>query len=209
MIREQTEERYRQLELLGAELGIPIPTMHLRAEINGKEVYRGRSHTWVRNFWNLMVNFIGFQAGITTDWGPGYISRKNVSGSLVGLVAGGEKLTPTGAAGNATIGLVIGTGAGAWSFESYDLTQAASMTIGTQLAPIAVYNSDTKMWTIVFQRTFNNASTDKTVTEVGLFYQGGSGSNYLLCRDVLETPVVVLIGQAITWISTLTMTFPE
>lgn len=213
MIREQTEERYRQLEQLGAELGVPVPVMHHRAEIDGVEVYKGRSHTWVRNFWNLFLMLLGYQAAVASEWGPGIISRKNLTGTIVAAAAGGTGLTATAAANGWTAGIVVGNSATDWSFGHYALQSVAqgSMTVSSQLAPGMYYNSDTKMWTITFQRTFTNSSgSTYTIREAGLYYITITGSTaHMMCRDVLETEVPVLNGQVITWTSTLTLTFPE
>jgi hypothetical protein len=88
-----TERKFKQLRELGQKLGIPIFESFIEFEVtmpNGEVIHhhKQRSHSWVRNAYNLMMSQLG---GINFDdaaFGAGFINFKETS-------AGGVMHYPT------------------------------------------------------------------------------------------------------------------
>jgi hypothetical protein len=220
------ESDYEEMMRLGAILGLPVPQMHLGVQIQQPDGtitqhYNGRSRTWVRNFWNnLFGSMSGVQAtGTTFAAGSLGLKRTTAANNTVpSLDLSNNVYNSFGLKSNsgAYIGIVVGTGTTAESFEHYNLiapitsgTNAGQLVIGSQTT-IATYNSVTKTWTSTIVKQFTNSSiSDNVVAETGLIYGSGDGTFWLLfCRDKLASAVNVPVGSVLTVTYTLTLAFP-
>ena len=97
--------------------------------------------------------------------------------------------------GDATYGIVIGSGLTAVDYEDYNLETpytTADFTFGSNSGHLETDIIENVGWTQL-QRTFTNISgSDKTISEVGLIYRNSaSPRDFLMHRHVLATPVVV------------------
>lgn len=210
----RTEREYRELERLANKLGVPLPPkvmIKLESTLNGKLIdrFEGPAHSWVRNFYNsLFSTCIGYTlAGAT--YGEGYMTNKTYNASV-----GNYAAFPTVAgAGDAVGGIVVGTGSGAESFESYDLSarvahgaSAGQLSYTAQNATTIAYTSGTKTWEATLLRIFNNNSGGSIIiTEVGIMSQIGDA---LACRDLLGSSVTVANGGQLTVTYTISKVFP-
>jgi hypothetical protein len=183
--------------------------------------YDGRSHTWLRNFWNYLLGSISGLTSTGTTFGAGSLAVKPFSGTVedvnystsmnryLGIVAG---------AGVADCGIVLGSSTAAESFELYNLASpiphgvsAGALSYAAELAPVAVYNAGTKTWTVTITRQFTNAYTAAvSVNETGLYYYNIGLNSYksIFCRDKLPSTVTVPPGSILTVTYSLTLTFP-
>jgi len=219
-----TEKEYQELEKLSTKLGIPVPMMFLEREIKfGEEVVKkekGRSHTWNRNFWNAIYSACG-APGTSATFGAGYLCNKALSGALgvprtenLGFAVNGFWL---GAIGSTAQGIVVGTGVGVESFESYAMGTliahgivAGTLSYSAMAAHTASYDAPSKVWTTSLVRIMNNNSGNTiNVGEIGIHsYAGFSGQPILVNRDLLGAPDVLVNGAQYTVTYTITLTFP-
>jgi hypothetical protein len=229
------EEDYLEIERLGVKLGIPVPMLHIKVEaINPDgspgQVYKDRSRTYNRNFWNIIFcNASQAPAGAAT-FGAGFLAVKTtgaaIKNSSFDLVLGA--LSPVGVqgfgstaatAGVDTSGIVVGTGVIAESFEHITLnTQtlngvtAGKISYANQSVTAVSYDAGTKTWTATLVRIFNNNSGGTiTIAEVGIYgslYIVNNNNSLMFCRDLLGASVAVLNGGQLTVTYTMTLTFP-
>jgi len=185
---------------------------------NIKERREFYSRSWVKNF---IVSWVADIAG----WGMTVRDRDGNERSYRGY-AGVDGYTQTPPMGGITAylrqkvrnanvgssdkcGILIGTGGTAWNRNQYcldeqitgDVVTHGNMEIedGTE-DPVEPY--------VRLKRTFtNNSGIDITVREIGLFFNyylyGGIGEvetnyNYMVIRDVLETPITIPNGESLT-----------
>lgn len=81
------ERKYRRMEKLGAELGVPVPRMHLEMQVimpDGKVVHhhKQRSHSWTRNAYNLILAQLGGASLGDATFGAGLLSAKATTGTV-------------------------------------------------------------------------------------------------------------------------------
>lgn len=221
--KDEREEKFAALRKLGVELSVPVPEVFVSRKIEnpGCEaiIKDGRSHTWVRNFYNLIY---ALSFGSSTpdpaftaagSYGAGSLIVNNISGNGA-APNNGTRLpyinTSTGAIANG--GIWIGTGDASYNFEDYALaaiivngTGTGQMSYGAMAHQVPVYTSGTKEWAQEIKRVFNNNSAAAIgVKEVGL---GGYFST-MLARDVLGSTDTINVGGQYTVTYTVKLTFP-
>lgn len=179
------------------------------------ERYTDRAHSWVRNFYNTMLCEIG-------DGNLNNSGEINVAGSTyrkyrVGTAASSSTINMnTGANGVDYEGILVGSGNGAESFNSYELTTpiltgstSGKLTYNAESTPVYAYNASTKKWTITRSRVYNNNSgASITVNEVAICAGSNASTSMLHCRDLLASAVTVPNAGQLTVTYTIEMTFP-
>ena len=213
MKTKHPEEDYKELARLGQKLGLPVPQVFLSLEVtkDGKvlETYKDRSRTWNRNFWNYtMVNGCGGTVGAT--FGAGSLIGKFRAGSLQDIPI--YNFHSLASAGSDIVGIVPGRGSGAEDFEGYNLTTPITHGTGAnqfsflvEVAPVPTYDAPSLTWTANFARVYNNNSGGNiTVTEVAYLYSQG----FMMCRDLLSVPQLVVNGAQLTITYTMTLQMP-
>jgi hypothetical protein len=198
--------------------------------------YKKLSKTWVRNAYNVLaMQTMGLPSNINgTTFEAGKLTCKSVSGSLyystkpswIGNGGWGSNdvggYGSTSGAGNTTMGIVVGTGNSAESFEDYKLgtliahgTGAGQLSYQAMGGATPTYNAGTKVFTAVHMRYIdNNSGNTITVKETGFIYGLAYGDypyrNYfLMSRDLLASPVDVATGQRLAVTYTFSITYPS
>jgi len=236
------QKRQRELHL------IPTPICYLDVEVLNKNgeitaKYSDRSKSWVRNFYNIVTcQQLGISAGINgTTYGEGKLSIKSILGnvrtdtipcaggefSASYVLAGGNQYVNSahrGAASNTNIGIVVGTGDTAESFDDYSLTNIIANGVSTgqmqyqeMSALNGVWDGDNNKFIQTVERYFiNNSGGSITVKESGIysciFYKGMSSpvkDHFMLARDVLSTPVAVAHESQIKVTYTIQIAYPS
>lgn len=217
----KTEADYLEFERLAVKLGIPAPSVRLRVEshLDGipTGLHEGRSHTWTRNFWNTLIMGATYLQS-SSSFGAGHLGIKKTDGNVATISQPDYMvLTPFGAVGIATRGIIPGRGTTAESFEHHVLATpithgsgANQLGFRAQYYPVGVYTAGTKLWTVTLQRLFDNTSgASIVVTECGLYcYCTGLAFYAMNCRDLLASGVTVLHNGVLTITYTVTLTFP-
>jgi len=209
----KTDAEYRELERLAHKLKIPLPPhviIKLESTVDGKLIdrFEGPSHSYVRNFWNTIFAINAAYTMSGSSFGEGYITTKYLNGTM----NNNNAIPCVGAVNNSNQGIVVGTGSGAESFESYDLTtrvvhgsSSGQLSHTLQNTTTIAYTSGTKTWEATLLRIFNNNSGGSIIiTEVGILSSAGN----LVCRDLLASSVTVANGGQLTVTYTISMVFP-
>lgn len=234
-LNPEEEREYDQLRSLGQKLHIPIAEAFWTVEVfdkNGKLIQRlhQRSHSWVRNAYNLMfVQLAG--KGFTGDgFGAGKLSLTETDSTVVdtagkdmAIVWSGFALDTPGSAynehaGQIVHGILVGSGTNAESFEDYVLqTPIAEGAGGGQLnhaaSEASAYSYGGTTGTNTLVRYFNNNSGGNVnINEVCLVASGAMGAAtkvFLTARDKLGATVTVPdTGQCkVTY--TIQLTYPS
>jgi len=217
----KTEADYLELERLSIKLGIPVPMMRIevKAEKDGKVtgLYEGRSRTWNRNYWNGIYAPICGIAFVATFFAAGYLSMRQVDGTVAAIAAGYFNLNPAGPISNSSVGIIPGRGSAAESFEVYALTTPITHGAGANqlgframATPGKSYSAGPLLWTATLTRLYDNTSGNTiTITEAGIYaYFVQSALIFMTCRDLLAAPVAVLNNGVLTITYTITITFP-
>ena len=232
-IFDQNERKYQQLKKLGQELKIPTFEAFLELEVrngNGGTIYhqKQRSHSWVRNAYNVLFCQIAAKDASDVTFGAGKLSGKQTNGTVRGLsypFGYGDAVSIEGtsaglraAAGVDTKGIVIGSGTNAETFEDYGLqTPIVNGTGAGQMSYIAselhaiTYDAGTKTLTDTLIRYFNNNSGGSVnVNEVGIvaLFQGQFAQNYMLSRDKLAATITVPNTGQIKVTYSIQLTYP-
>jgi hypothetical protein len=228
------EQKYRKLRKLGQELHIPIPEAFWALEVFDKEGkllqrHKQRSHSWLRNAYNHLASELLAKDANDATFGAGKLSIKKEDASVkfganpITLGWGSSMDAPPlgylGGAGQNTVGIIVGTGVTAESFEDYMLAVKIANGVGAgQLSYIAsdphvvTYNAGTKVLQDQLVRYFNNNSGgDITVNEAGLICNGyvkGEGHQWLQCRDKLAAGVTVPNTGQLRVTYTMRLTYP-
>lgn len=218
----ETEADYIEFERLSKKLKIPVPTMQIivTAKKDDKITaqFKGRSHTWNRNFWNFALAGQAYLPFVETNFGAGYISGKRTSAAVSALTAAQINALNLGPINNPNYGILAGRGDGAENFEGYVLTtpiihgtSANQLSHRAQDATLQNYTAGTKTWAITLRRLFDNLSGNTiTVTEAGIIlYTTAYGYYIMICRDLLGTSVNVLNNGVLSITYVLSMTFPS
>ncbi len=230
----ESERKYRNLARLGQELRVPIAECFLELQVttpDGRVTHhhRQRSHSWVRNGYNVLVCAMMALDYNDAVYGAGNLNIKGTDGTLrrrAGAILYGyndpDWESPNcgyqSAAGTLTNGIVVGSGVNAESFEDYTLqTQIAHGTGAGQLsyaqgeAPAKSYDAGTKTYSCVWTRYLNNNSGgDVTVNEVGLIMSLNTNYGYrgMVSRDKLGAPVVVASAGQLKVSYTFSVVYP-
>lgn len=236
MVVNSIESGYEELRKLAKRLHIPVTEAFWEFEVRNKESeavhrHRQRSHSWVRNAYNLMVCQVGAVAsdsavglaivdtgGVTrsgsgTQPASGWSS--NGSGNMRIYV--GPSYGFYAQAGVDNMGIVVGTGSGAEDFNDHAL--GSKIASGNGIGQLAYSAMDTPTVStvgiqkqVVWLRYFNNNSgSPVTVYEVGIYTRGtveGSTIYYMLCRDLLSGGVIVADTGQLKVTYTLQLNYP-
>jgi hypothetical protein len=221
MFDPKEERNWHKVKELATKLHIPLPEVFWEFEVfdrdgNRIQHYKQRSHSWVRNAYNLLFCQLASLNPNDSTYGPGQLNIKLPSGSLkysstvlfVGYSTNYSVESDAtkyrgyrGGAGEDTVGIMVGSGTNPESFEDYNLqTKIANGSGAGQLSYVGQeamsesYVDTTKKNTMV--RYFNNNSGGNVaVNEVGLCTEGIAGNSmqqvWLQCRDKLATTVTV------------------
>jgi hypothetical protein len=215
---DEREPKFQKLKELANELFIPVPEVFYTIKIQNpgaeEKIIKSRSHTWVRNFYNVLFAMVSNVSSAAGSYGAGYIVSQSTSG---GNITSGfynvfyDLIYP----GATSYGIVVGSSATAYSFEHIALqTRIAHGTGSGQLSHVdmteqtPVYTSGTKTWNQIIRRQFNNnsgASID--VNEIGMYFYNTLAS-IMLCRDVLSSTVAVANSGQLTVEYETQLTFP-
>jgi len=218
MLDPKEEQKYEQLRKLGQELHVPIPEAFIELEVRDKEGniiqrHRQRSHSWVRNAYNVLFCDVAAVDYLAVN----NLSLKDIGGTARELAnyapTLGDGLTRAGfkvAAGNAywaiaaddNHGILVGGGTNAESFEDYVLqtpraegTGANQFSHAASEAPAISTVGTTKKaeWVRYLN---NNSGGDVTVNEVAIVAStrlelDGVDRYILTTRDHLASTVTV------------------
>lgn len=201
---------------------IPTPKIFIALEVRdrtGKVIHkrRERGHSWVRNYYVVMVCQAGF-----VDMRDELNTRlRGINGAYAGSANYFAEIHQDnwieGGSGVADRGIVIGTGSTPPDVEDYDLE--ARITHGTGEGQM-LYNAQADTvseaisggWRTTMVRQFNNNSGASIyVAEtglIGLVDNGGGTTKCLLCRNVHDPAVEVPHGGLLTVTYTVEVTQP-
>jgi len=192
------------------KLSAPLLKAFIEMEVrdkNGKIILRKEqeAHSWVRNFYNWLFTQAASVAGLTANG----LGVTGLNGTLYNnaycwrLEEVGVGLAYNGGAGVDSLGIVVGTGTTAESFESYAMTTKVANGEGSgQLSYSQSSNQVSTVGTTKrcqWIRYFNNNSGAAiTVNEVGiyakLFYNDYSHyylQDAMVCRDLVSPGVSI------------------
>lgn len=234
MNKLKEEQNYEQLRKLGKELHIPMPEAFWTLEVfdkDGKLLQRHhqRSHSWLRNAYNHLASELFAKNANDDTFGAGKLSIKQEDATVrygtypIALgYSSNVDIAPSGYLGSAglnTVGIIVGTGVAAESFEDYMLAVKIANGVGAgQLSYIVsdthviTYTAATKVLKDELVRYFNNNSGgDITVNEVGIIcngYVGQQGRQWLQVRDKLATGVTIPDTGQLKVTYTIQLTYP-
>lgn len=212
------EKQYREVKKLGQKLGIPIFEAWLELEVRDKDGkvihrHRQRSHSWVRNAYNHLFSQLACVNVDDSTFGAGKLSIKSTAGAmaygsyqaLVAVYNASIEAIGSGyraAAEDDDLGIIVGTGTTAESFEDYALaTLIANGTGSGQLSYVAseapaITYSDTTLVNTLIRYLNNNSGGSIGINEAGLvavlYVQTNSPNPRTLhARDKLTSTVTV------------------
>ena len=241
----KNEKKFQRMAQLGKELGVPVTECFLEMEVktsNGKTIHhhRQRSHSWTRwAYVMLFCNIAGKDAGGTT-YGAGYLGIRDTGGTGKGgeaPFAYTRALSTTGnlsilsaettdwglraGGGDASKGIVVGTGDAAESFDSYRLVTPIANGVGAgQMSYVLsekmseAYDAVTRTKSNSLVRYINNNSGGLiTVKEVGLIGKMTGASSQqpvaLVSRDLLSPFVDVPDAGQLKVTYVISLVYPE
>lgn len=221
-LKQKPESDYLELERLSVKLGIPVPFTFISLSVEKAgciiSSYRQRSRTWNRNYWNQAICATTRTPGVITNFGAGYLSAKQVPGTVAAISADFmQRFDNVGIINNSTYGLLAGIGTTAESFEGFALSKpithgsgSGQLVYAAHSALAQSYVSGTKTWTITIKRLMNNNSgTAIVVAETAIVAMNINGYYYMFCRDLLGSTVSVANGAQLTISYDVSLTFPE
>jgi hypothetical protein len=221
---DSRDGKFAELKKLSTELYVPVPEVFVRREIMnpGCEtiIKDSRSHTWVRNYYNLIFTHCsGIKDYTSATYGAGDLNFRAINGTVYGdngtMRTSLPELIPL-ATYTDTAGILIGTSSAAYSFDDYALgakiahgTGSGQMSYQFMEQQTPVYISGTKEWVQTAKRVFNNNSSGAIgVKEVGWGFRSSAGNFTLLARDVLGSTDTINVGGQYTVTYTVKLTFP-
>jgi hypothetical protein len=224
------EKEYQKLSKMGRSLGVIIPECFLEIEVklpSGKVLshYKQRSHSWVRNAYNVMISQLGAIDYSDATFGAGLISRKMPNASInhsttqlsieqpIDVEAGGGYC---GVSGDPTYGISVGSSVQAESFEDYKLITPITNGVGAgQLSynagetPVKSYDVPSKTYSAAHARYMNNNSGGNVlVSEVALIGRGSGYSPFLTSRDHLAATVTIPSTGQLKVTYTISLVYP-
>jgi len=229
MLDPKEEQQFAELKKLAQKLHIPIPEAFITLEVfdkDGKLIqrHRQRSHSWVRNAYNMMFSNAAQKDVDDVTFGAGKLCFKNTAGTLrnaalIGAPSGSVDGTAQGyraPAGADTKGILVGSGTNAESFEDFALqTPIAEGTGADELNHVeseahSVAYADTTLTDTLIRYFNNNSGGNVLVNEVGIVEYGMFATmNYILMvRDVLGATVTVPDTGQLKVTYTISLTYP-
>ena len=230
------EKLYGQLRKLGQKLHIPTPEAFWETEVRDSkgriiQRHKQRSHSWVRNAYNMMFCYLAGKDLDNGSFGAGYLSLKDTGGSVRygnGPVCLGRAVSTDttswgyrGPAGNDDYGILVGSGTNPEDFDSHFVhskisneTGAGQLTYVESEGHAITWNPGTLTMKNELARFFNNNSGgDVSVNEVALVlrgYQPGSSVpyNYMTARDLLASTITVPDTGQLKVTYTVQLTYP-
>lgn len=232
MFDPKEERQYERLRKLARELHIPMPQAFIKLEVfdkDGKLIQRHkqRSHSWVRNAYNMMFSGLGSMGTIDAVYGAGNLNYKDTDGVLQEGAPRytiwserGSDLAMTGsgyhaAATDDDYGILVGSGATPESFEDYVLD--VRILDGTGVGQLNYVEEElaTKTWAgLTFSAEHirylnNNSGGAIDVNEIALVLKEDSyNKNMLTSRDVLGATVTVPDTGQLKVTYTIELTYP-
>ncbi|MDO8749971.1 MAG: hypothetical protein Q7K03_02340 [Dehalococcoidia bacterium] len=231
IVNREEEEDFRLMGEISRRRHIPFLQGRWTLEVFDKPVEQGgilihrhseRAHSAVRNYYNWLFSQGAGKDANTAVFGAGSVNIKTTAGVTdVGAFPIGlghnasrdtnaawvsvESAATTGLRGptaDATQGIVVGSGLGAYSFEDFKLgTQILNGTGGGQLShvlgevPVLSYDAGTKTLTTTHARFFNNNSGGPIdVNELSLYCLANDAS-VVLAKFAVERTV---LGATVT-----------
>jgi len=192
-------------------------------ELDGKEVYRGESRSFVQNLGKALLAF--FQSTASGSTG-GTVSITNTSGgnaSIYGEYYGGygssgfSPMAVNAPAGTDSYGIVVGSGSTPQTYSDYALASQIKNGTGAGQLSYGVHTTTSSYGSassyVTISRTFTNQSGSAIVVrEVGIIARQSTTTNsnttdtkFLIARDVLANPVTVNNLGTLTVTYTLTL----
>lgn len=200
----------------------PAPSVFIKmtSSLDGRiiDVRHEPAHSWVRNFYN---NFYALSLGIFnsgSSWGAGYLSMRSTDGTYRSPNRYDAACFLSAAANDSNAGILTGRGSNAVSINDYALQTPITHGTGTnqlshraQADAVPSYTAGTKTWAATISRLFdNNSPATITVSECGLVGATFSSSwKNLLCRDILSSPIDVLVSGTLTVSYSISLLFPD
>ncbi len=237
----ESEARYRELSALGVLNKIPVPEMfiELKVMMPGQEKplawWKRRSHSWVRNAYNIHACDL---MGIRHNGGfvDGGTSIKNYAGAVQTAsklpILASTNYSDTdytrspetvgygyyAGVGDTTLGILIGVGLAAESFEDFAMSSLCAEGTGlNQLHYVAQtftrgWDAETRKFSVLLSRYLNNNGAGIIdVTEVGLVARGTCNASWnymMMARDTFAAISVPPSGQILATY-TLSVTLPS
>lgn len=221
------ESDYEEMDRLGRKLGIPVPQMFITLDVHYPdgskgEHYHDRSRTFNRNFWNYLYSQWTNAASGTATFGAGYLALKQINNTVTAqdFSSASRSLNfyNSAGAGVDTVGIVVGTGNTAESFDHNALvaqclhgTTSGKFSHGAMSVSAANYTAGSKTWQTTLTRVLtNNSGSTITVYETGLYGYENSASpvTVMFERSLLSSSVAVANTGTLTITYTMTLTFP-
>lgn len=236
MATNKAEQEYDTLRRLAHKLHLPLPEAFWRLEVRDRNArlmrsYQQRSHSWVRNAYNLIVCQAAAVAGDSAV-GLAIVDTGGVTRSdATTQPASGWSSSGSGnmriyvnstygfyaQAGVDNMGIVVGSSSAAENFDGHALGSkissgngAGQLAYSAMDAPSVSTIGTTKQ--VVWARYFNNNSGGAiTVNEVGIYTKGtcdGYTVYYMMCRDLLSGGVTVSDTGQLKVTYTVQLTYP-
>ena len=196
---------------------LSMPTLHIHTKVEKNGIILSEKHqvghSWVRNAYNaynlMMLDSLPttylFVRSTNGVFNTTRVPERNASN--VTFAGSGYYST----ANSVDSGIVLGIGTTAFNLDDFQLetviphgNTSGALYYQAQVAPVTAYSGDPDFTqNILHKRVFNNNSgATITVNEVGLifsdYYYYGTTYYYLMSRDILDTPAVVLNGAQLT-----------
>jgi hypothetical protein len=172
--------------------------MNLRAiNPNGElQVIEGESHSWTRNWYNFASSIMGINGNDATNFVAGNINLKDTGGTVRnaarminsrdGSVESSSGYGYIAANADATRGIVVGTGTGAESVDSYVIGTAVAHGVGAgQLYYTQSPAPTSKSW-VSGTRTFTHT--------LKRFFDNFSGGT-ITVKEIAQYASITLLGQ--------------
>ena len=230
------EREYAELRKLSQKLHILTPEAFLTLEVfdkNGRVIqrHRQRSHSWVRNAYNLMFSQLAGKDIDDADFGAGKLNYKETDGGILQTDHCGGCSNPVDSlisgyraeAADDERGILVGYGTAAESFEDYvleNLIIEGTTDDGHHLSYIEseVHSITWTGGTLTLKndlvRYFNNneATQSVDVEEVALVWYAIAGETplyVLFTRDKLASTVTIPVTGQLKVTYTIQLTYPE
>lgn len=228
------ERKYKKLRKEAQELHIPLPEASWDFEVtdkNGKVIkrYKQRSHSWVRNIYNMLFSVLGAVNANDAAFGAGKLNIKDLAGAvwsgtypIMGHYGYNYFTTNFGYLANPgqdTFSILVGSGTNAEDFEDYQLqTQIVHGVADGELdhagtTPYDIsYDAPTKTMKVLWIRYFDNAgAVTVEVNEVALAifgYVKNLAKYWVQSRDKLATGITVPAAGQLRVTYTISLVYP-